>query len=414
MGSFKTVLTGKIGTYLKYIKQIPSVLLYDGLSEEEYNSIKADIHERNRKNLEVYSFILCVAMAFLYCFSFFATAIEPNRYDYLLVCFFMIVFYFLVATVAKQNIVITVILNYIFCLSIFALGIAIGIFSMPDQYSVCFCVSLAIMPFATYDCELRAGAFRLCICFVYTIFAFNYKETAIISQDLIDIYGYYLLGTVAVLMTRKKTSLSFYVQRLRDESKKNDQLTHELMAVISSIIETKDEYTKGHSERVAQYAREIARKSGKSDEESENIYYIAMLHDVGKIGIPKSIINKNGKLTPEEYNTIKEHPEKGYNILSNLKGWSNITDGARYHHERYDGKGYPFGLESDNIPEIARIIAVADAYDAMTSNRSYRSMLPKEKVIEEIEKGKKTQFDPNFAEIMLKIIEEDKDYAIVK
>ena len=135
-----------------------------------------------------------------------------------------------------------------------------------------------------------------------------------------------------------------------------------------------------------------------------------MLHDIGKIGISNEIINKTGKLTDEEYEIIKTHPSIGGDILSNISEIPNIAIGARWHHERYDGKGYPDGLKGKDIPELARIIGVADAYDAMTSKRSYRDVLSQEIVRLEIEKGKGTQFDPVFAEIMLEMIDEDKNY----
>ena len=134
------------------------------------------------------------------------------------------------------------------------------------------------------------------------------------------------------------------------------------------------------------------------------------MHDIGKIGIPNEIINKTGKLTDEEYEIIKTHPSIGGDILSNISEIPNIAIGARWHHERYDGKGYPDGLKGKNIPELARIIGVADAYDAMTSKRSYRDVLSQEIVRLEIKKGKGTQFDPVFAEIMLEMIDEDKNY----
>ena len=136
------------------------------------------------------------------------------------------------------------------------------------------------------------------------------------------------------------------------------------------------------------------------------------MHDVGKIGIPNDIINKNGKLTDEEYNQIKMHPVIGKQILSSIKQSPYLSIGANYHHERYDGHGYPEGLKGDDIPEIARIIAVADAYDAMTSKRSYREPIPQETVREEIVKGSEYQFDPNFARLMLHLIDLDTQYTM--
>ena len=136
-----------------------------------------------------------------------------------------------------------------------------------------------------------------------------------------------------------------------------------------------------------------------------------MLHDVGKIGISDAIINKTERLTDEEYAEIKKHPVIGAKILSDISEMPDIQDGARWHHERYGGAGYPDGLSGNDISEIARIIGVADAYDAMTSTRSYRDCLPQDVVRGEIERGSGKQFDPQFADIMLHIIDEDKEYV---
>lgn len=139
---------------------------------------------------------------------------------------------------------------------------------------------------------------------------------------------------------------------------------------------------------------------------------MGLLHDVGKIGVPDTVINKPGKLTDEEFAQIKLHPEFGSQILEKITEMPNLRIGARWHHEHYDGSGYPDGLAGEAIPEEARIIAVADSYDAMTSQRSYRSVLERSIVRSEIENGKNTQFDPVFADIMLQMIDEDKDYRM--
>ena len=139
---------------------------------------------------------------------------------------------------------------------------------------------------------------------------------------------------------------------------------------------------------------------------------IGLLHDVGKIGVPDYVINKPSRLTDEEYAQIKTHTVMGDRILKNIEERPKLAIGARWHHERYDGKGYPDQLSGDDIPEEARIIAVADAYDAMSSHRSYRDILPQEAVRKEIENGIGTQFAPVFADIMLQIIAEDTEYKL--
>lgn len=197
---------------------------------------------------------------------------------------------------------------------------------------------------------------------------------------------------------------------------KQQEQTHRLflqtVIALSEAVDAKDRYTSGHSRRVAEYSQKIAARMGKSEEELNDIYYTGLLHDVGKIRVPVRIINKPDKLTDEEYNIIKIHPITGYHILRNISENSSIAIAAKYHHERYDGKGYPNGLSQTNIPEIARILCVADSYDAMTSNRSYRKALPQDVVRSEIEKGKGTQFDPDIADIMLQLIDEDTNYLM--
>ena len=150
---------------------------------------------------------------------------------------------------------------------------------------------------------------------------------------------------------------------------------------------------------------------GSAEKTCERVYFAALLHDVGKIGVPLEIINKEGKLTDEEYEQIKQHSVLGDQILSSIHQAPYLSLGARHHHERYDGRGYPDKLIGEDIPEIARVIAVADAYDAMTSYRSYRAPLDKNAVREEIRKGIGTQFDPAFARIMLRLMDDGEDAA---
>jgi len=210
-------------------------------------------------------------------------------------------------------------------------------------------------------------------------------------------------------LSRIHKSLTLEIEKRAAEC---ESLSMHVVQTLAEAIDAKDTYTNGHSARVARYSREIAKRYGYSERQQEDIYMMGLLHDVGKIGIPDAIINKPGRLTDEEFQKIKEHPVVGDRILKKVKEMPKLSIGARWHHERYDGRGYPDGLKGDEILEEARIIAVADAYDAMTSHRSYRDILPQEVVRGEIEKGKGTQFDPVFADIMLRMIDEDKEYRM--
>ncbi len=206
--------------------------------------------------------------------------------------------------------------------------------------------------------------------------------------------------------------IAIKTSELLKQQEQTQRFFMQTVIALSEAVDAKDRYTSGHSRRVAEYSRKIAARMGKSEEVLDDIYYTGLLHDVGKIRVPVEIINKPGKLTDEEYDIIKIHPVTGYHILRSISENSSIAIAAKYHHERYDGKGYPNGLSGTNIPEIARILCVADSYDAMTSNRSYRNALSQDVVRSEIEKGKGTQFDPYIADIMLQLIDEDKNYLM--
>jgi len=197
-----------------------------------------------------------------------------------------------------------------------------------------------------------------------------------------------------------------------DRREKVERLSEQVILTLAKTIDAKDTYTNGHSERVAQYSKEIARRMGMSEQEQQEIYHMGLLHDIGKIGISDTIINKKEKLTDEEFEIIRMHPEIGGEILTTISELPNISIGAKYHHEKYDGTGYPNKVAGEDIPLPALIIGIADAYDAMTSKRSYRDILPQQVVREEIEKGRGTQFDWVCADIMLRMIDEDKVYRM--
>lgn len=201
-------------------------------------------------------------------------------------------------------------------------------------------------------------------------------------------------------------------KKAEDRRIRVEKMSDQLVKTLGNSIDAKDRYTNGHSARVAKYSVMLAKELGYKDDQLKQIEYIGMLHDVGKIGIPDTIINKDSGLTDEEYEIMKKHPIIGYEILKEITQIPGIGIGARWHHERIDGKGYPDHLNEDEIPEIARIIGVADAYDAMTSKRSYRDILPQEVVRREIEKGRGTQFDSKIADVMLKLIDSDTQYEM--
>ena len=202
-----------------------------------------------------------------------------------------------------------------------------------------------------------------------------------------------------------KASLEIQVQtrtkELDEEKQSYEELTLETLSSLAEVIDAKDHYTNGHSFRVAAYAHGLAKQLGFGPNELEQIYFAGLIHDVGKIGISETILTKPGKLDPKEFEIIKSHPKLGGNILKGIKEFTMFEEVARSHHERYDGTGYPDKLKGDQIPYVARIVAICDTFDAMTSDRSYRSALSDKIAIQELLANKGTQFDPELVDAFL-------------
>jgi hypothetical protein len=201
---------------------------------------------------------------------------------------------------------------------------------------------------------------------------------------------------------------SAQIRKYNARHERDNEIIQEAIETFTGFIDAKDPYTNGHSSRVAEYTKSIAAEMGFSGEELDRVYYIALLHDCGKIGVPDNILKKPDRLNDDEFKEIKSHTIRGGEILSNFKSLKDVGEGALYHHERYDGKGYPEGKAGEDIPLIARMICVADSFDAMNSNRVYRKKLTPENIREEIEKNKGKQFDPKIADIFLRLLKEGK------
>ena len=220
-------------------------------------------------------------------------------------------------------------------------------------------------------------------------------------------------GLLALLIFTVIQMVMDVLAMFREKDKIRMDMTGRTIETIAGAIDARDEYTGGHSERVGLYAQALARQMADeydfSEEDILRIHYIGLIHDIGKIGVADSVLNKAGKLTDEEFSLMKKHSEIGYEIMSSLgEEIEGALDGIRYHHERFDGRGYPDGLAGEGIPLIARILCLADSYDAMTSNRVYRKRLTREEVIGELKKCSGTQFDPKLADIFITLLESGK------
>lgn len=213
--------------------------------------------------------------------------------------------------------------------------------------------------------------------------------------------GCILLGMRIYIGARRADEMDTLIER----RKRDKQLTREIIEAFAKVVDLKDTYTQGHSFRVAKYTEMLARELGYDEETIEKYHNIALMHDIGKVGIPDSVLNKPGKLSDEEFAAIKSHAARGYDVLENISLMPEIAIGARAHHERPDGKGYPLGLKGTEMPRVAQIIAVADCFDAMYSNRPYRNRMNFDKVVSIIKEASGTQLTPDVVDAFLRLVE---------
>ena len=247
------------------------------------------------------------------------------------------------------------------------------------------------------------------ICSIGQLFIYGTSFTNIgIIITAIIIYIVALSNLNSEMEEAKKNEIEY----LKKQQESMQRLFNQTASAFMGAIESKDVYTLGHSDRVANYAKAIAKTCGKNEKDCNEIYIGALLHDIGKIGLPEAILNKGKNLSEEELNIYRRKAVIGADILTNITEYPYLKDAAHYSHERYDGSGYPAHLKGDEIPEIARIIAVADYYDNLTSRKYNREAFPQSVVREEFLKSAGTKFDPRFARIMVTLIDDDKDYKL--
>lgn len=241
---------------------------------------------------------------------------------------------------------------------------------------------------------------------IASVLQFYFYGISLITMVTALVVCVFYTYTLRYLSDIAKRAQQHELEYYKEAQKKEAALFEQTTEALAGAIDAKDKYTRGHSTRVAAFSKKIAKAAGLSDRECDKVYFAALLHDIGKIGIKGELITKPGRLTDEEYRQMTEHAVLGSRILASIRQAPYLSDAARYHHERYDGHGYPDGLKGEEIPRIARIIAVADSYDAMTSARGYNDPLETEEAKEELRNGMGTQFDPEYAEIMIRLLDE--------
>ena len=236
------------------------------------------------------------------------------------------------------------------------------------------------------------------------------QSTPLVKQKRITEQVWFYVACFLLAAVVVEESVRFFIRhKTREMRKKQEEQRHyidEITKVFSSCVDMRDHYTNGHSARVAKYTAWLAEKLGKSKEEVDRMYHIALLHDVGKISIPDAVLNKPARLTDEEFEIMRSHAQRGYEVLQGMDIEQDMALGAGYHHERYDGKGYPKGLRGEEIPEVARIIGVADTFDAMYSTRPYRKRMELKTVVDEIQRCSGTQFSPEVVDAFMALYRE--------
>ncbi len=290
--------------------------------------------------------------------------------------------------------------GYVFCLLLPLLAILVQL-TLVIQYRRVFRPGILISLLLFSCLPLVASTAQL---FLYGL---SLNNLTVVAMGIL-LYVFSLLDMNAMMELIHKQQLEY----LKEQEESMSRLFRQTAQVMAGAIDESKNHSKGHSERVAKYAGEIAKRSGMNEEECQKVYFTALLHDVGKMKIPDAVLEKEGEKTAEETAVLQSHTLEGEQILAGITEYPYLSAGAHYHHERYDGGGYPEGLKGKNIPEYARIIAVADQYDVMTSYRNGREPLPQTRVREEFVKESGILFDPDFSQKMLEMIDDDPDYLL--
>jgi putative two-component system response regulator len=233
-----------------------------------------------------------------------------------------------------------------------------------------------------------------------------FRREALNQLAVEEVFVLPMASDLLVLRCEKILTRQLYLRRIGESNRHNQRLFLNMLKVMAKVLETKDPYTKFHSDNVSKYARQLARRIGFEQERVDLLQIAGILHDFGKIGISDLILNKPGGLSGDEYDIVKRHPLIGSTILEPLQELQQVIRDVRHHHERFDGSGYPLGLAGGEIPLGARILCVADSYDAMTSNRAYHRSMSDEQSREELRRCAGTQFDPDIVKIMLELLDE--------
>ena len=398
------------------LTKLKKILLSGDIPSEESQTVLEKIREEDRKFVLIWSKAQLIYWAYCLFMSFRDEAFTRCRGAYIMAAIFCLTALICAAYLAPKAPKLIPISAFLVDAAILGAGLWIAKLQLQhDALTVILFISVVLVPIFF----IFPPASNIILLLTVNILAIFVLRDGVRPQLYAPAISYLIITSsigivIGCFVNKTRVENLFFAEVIAKQKfqEKAHAMFEQTADALAGAIDAKDTYTNGHSRRVAQYSLGIAKEAGKSEEECEKVYFAALLHDVGKIGVPVEILTKVGRLTDEEFAQIKKHPVVGGEILSSIKESPWLSIGARYHHERYNGKGYPDGLKGEAIPDIARIIAVADAYDAMSSNRSYRSAIPQHIIREELVKGIGTQFDPDYAKIMIDMIDLDTEYRM--
>lgn len=397
-------------------KKVINFFVRGGVSKEEYILIRPLMWKRNRKILKITS-LLAAIMGLLFLLYTLLVSNGDTWLPYLILFIgSAIIFTFAVLKIIPEK---SIYLNSCLCYGQLTLlwSYSILLSIVPSNYEIpatSVVAFIALLPLSTDDRPFRMYLFVIFESALYLTFSYFFKSPKAFNLDIMNVLTFLAIGMLlyGVICMRNTKEIS--------TSMKIEKIQRGTVAALATVVEERDEDTGGHIVRSGDYVYRLIGKMKKTEKYSNvsseyfrNVVLAAPLHDIGKIKIPDTILNKPGKLTPEEYEVIKKHANYGANIIKKTiysvenKEYSDVAYNiAKYHHERYDGTGYPEGLKGEDIPLEARIMSLADVYDALISDRVYKKAYPKEVAINIILEGRGTQFDPLLADLFVEAVRE--------
>lgn len=393
-----------------FVEKIRRFAFSYGFSANSIASIEDELQGNINDTLKVVFGSSGLLTALCFIGSFFSARLSQQRAVYL-VTTLLCTSFFMLFLLAKNRKSLLKTAGYLFFIMLFVVNIYKSLAITPEQSPILFICVLCMAPSLFCYMPYIIWFIDLSAVFIYMDLARIYKTAESVSHDSVFLFVLTFLGIIIGYNISKTKITSIYLTKNLDnevavKTKQLNAMSKEIVTTLTSSIESKDEYTNGHSGRVADYAVMLAVKTGWTEEACDELWMEAILHDVGKIGVPDSILKKTGRLTAEEFKIIQSHTTEGAKILENLASFPKAKEAANFHHERINGKGYPEGLRGDDIPEAAKIVAIADAYDAMTSCRCYRPALSDDAVLSELINGRGTQFDAELLDEFLELLDD--------